>query len=523
VNGERVFHSKKALRLITNSFFPHKHALLGDMESSMRQARRALALPDHPAAPPPPNPRRLSAIVAPLKKHPQAVIFALALALRLGWVLTLDSHLTWIDEREFATIAQHLAQGDGYLSSSYRANPMLPSYLQFVFLLFGQHYVVARIGQSLVGAVTCVLMYQLASLLIGPVAALLSGLLLAVYPPHIYLAGVFYVDCLLTFFCALAVCLTVVAQRARRHVELGFLCGVSLGLTALTRPVFLVCVPCVALAWLWAGRQAFRRRLLACSVLLLGCGLTILPWTIRNYRVYRRPVLISSGFYTMLWRGNNELATGGPDDRVFTWHTPAWQERLQRVPEERRRTLEAQFQMVDRLISDREESSGDGSLAMDDVLKPLAIEAVVSHPGRTLVLMLKKVRTLFNAFSDTLTENQDTTRRNRLLAALSFYPVLTLALIGAALGWPRRRELALIYLVIASVIGSYALLTACTRFRLPIDPYLIVFASLALETGWAALTSGVWAARVAQWRGPVVVGKPSVPSAVVTKTGTDSL
>ena len=54
-----------------------------------------------------------------------------------------------------------------------------------------------------------------------------------------------------------------------------------------------------------------------------------------------------------------------------------------------------------------------------------------------------------------------------------------MGLLGAVLGWRRWRELMPIYFLIVSVTGGYALLTACTRFRLPLDPFLIILSSLA--------------------------------------------
>ena len=45
-----------------------------------------------------------------------------------------------------------------------------------------------------------------------------------------------------------------------------------------------------------------------------------------------------------------------------------------------------------------------------------------------------------------------------------------------------NRALAIIYLFVASITAAYGLLNACTRFRLPLDPYLIVFAALTMRS-----------------------------------------
>src|SRR4029453_8191895 len=239
-----------------------------------------------------------------LRRYPAPIIFAIALLLRLAWIATLENELAWIDEQEFASVAQHIAHGDGYVSTSFRANPILPYYLGAVFRLFGEQYAVARVGQAILGAVTCVIIYRVGLLMFAPAVGILSGLLLAFYPPHIYLTGVFYVDCWLTFFCALALYLAPLTLEARGALWLALFCGVSLGFTTLTRAAFLTCLPCVALAWIYGGRWGWKRDALACATMILGCALVILPWTVRNYRVYGRPMLVSSGFYTMLWRGN---------------------------------------------------------------------------------------------------------------------------------------------------------------------------------------------------------------------------
>lgn len=431
--------------------------------------------------------------ISALGRRPGLVIFTLALALRLAWVATLDNRLQWIDEQEFATIAEHIAAGDGYVSSSFRANPVLPYYLGAVFRVAGERYVVARVGQAVLGALTCVLLYWTAALLVGRATGILSGLILASYPSHIYLSGVFYVDCWLMLLISLSVYLAALTRRRGSRLGLALLCGVSLGLTALTRASFLILVPCVCAAWMYGGRGGWRRQALACTVLVAGCALTILPWTFRNYRVYGRPILISSGFYTMLWRGNNPLADGGAGDRHLTWYSPVWQGRLTKAPEAERRRLQVQYDDVDRSVRARERQINDWYLSTDEVLKPVALQSLRTDPERTLVLMLKRVRTLFSAFSDTETANDDTTWRSWLVAASTFYPMLMLGVIGMVLGARRRRELGLLYLVIVGGAAPYVLLTACTRFRLPLDPYLIVFSSLTLVSGARASVGTAWA------------------------------
>lgn len=427
-----------------------------------------------------------------------AGIFVVALVARLLWISTLHNEIRWIDEQDFASIARHLTAGDGYVSSSFRANPTIPAYLAVIFHVFGENYTAARVGQALMGAAACVLIGRIAATLIGPIAGLMSGAALALYPPHIFLSGVFYVDSWLTFLCAVTVYLTLRTTRNAGRPYAALLCGVSEGLTILTRPAFIAFLPGPLLAWGVSLALSRRRRAVLCVLYLLGCFVTVLPWTYRNYQTFGRPMLVASGFWAMLWRGNNELANGGPEDRLLDWNTPWWNERLQRLSTARQEELARRYEAVDRLVVDRGRVVGDAALAMDDVLKPLAIDAVLSHPLRTLRLIAAKTGTLYSAFSETATGNDSSIPLRRWIAPLSFYPLLVLALIGATVGANNWRALLPVYFLIASITGVYALLTACTRFRLPLDPFLIVLASLAVTR----LAPVFWRSRAMY--GPVV-------------------
>jgi hypothetical protein len=130
-------------------------------------------------------------------------------------------------------------------------------------------------------------------------------------------------------------------------------------------------------------------------------------------------------------------------------------------------------ELMDRAIAD---NGGDSSLAMDDVLGPLAIQQITAHPMRTLRLATRKIVTLYSAFSDTQSANRDVSWRNHVLAALAFYPILALALLGGVMAVWAHRPVGVVISLIGSATLMYALLTACTRFRLPLDPFLIVLA-----------------------------------------------
>jgi 4-amino-4-deoxy-L-arabinose transferase-like glycosyltransferase len=407
---------------------------------------------------------------------------------RALWVATLPETLTWADEEEFVDIGRHLAAGHGYVASSYRANPALPFYLGGVFAVFGESYLIARLGQCLMGALTCVVLLRLGTHLFGATAGLIAGLLLAVYPPHVYLSGVFYVECLFTLGMAISIWLAVRAVDSPRPAMTALACGAAGALTVLTRPVFAPVVPVIGVLWLLIAGPGWRRFLPAVAALALACALVIAPWTLRNYAVYGRVIPVSSGFFLTAWQGNNELASGQPDDRFVYWFNEHWPARLARLDAATRAAVEARYAAVDARARALYRVSGDWYLAADAALRPVVLDDLRHHPGRFARLAFTKVGTLFAAFSDTDSHVAVTASPYRLLAALAFYPLLLLAAAGA-LTVRAHRGVAVVYAAVGTMVLTYAALTACTRFRLPLDPYFILPAAALLAAAARTILS----------------------------------
>jgi 4-amino-4-deoxy-L-arabinose transferase-like glycosyltransferase len=416
-----------------------------------------------------------------VSSRPGLTIFILAFVARLAWILVMKWGTSWADEVDYLAIARHLAAGDGYISESHRTLPVLPFYLSLVFRVFGESLLIARVGQAVFGALTCVLLCRIGSRLFSPTAGLFSGLILAIYPPHIYLAGVFYAECLATFLCTLSVYLAIRAVEPGAPRLFGLLTGVVLGLTALTRSIFAVVVPCVCIAWLCEAPSEWRKRLGCCVLLIVGASATISPWTIRNYVVYGRLIPLSTGFYQQLWWGNNELATGSAADRFLFVGEPFWMERLKQFDEQRQKEITEKYAAITDLIAERTRRYGDAAIAADEVLQPVVMSYIASHPTLTIFRSAKKLCAMFFvAFGDTLTKNAYTTRLYKWLAAASYYPVLALALVGVYLSLSRRRQFTIVYLLVGCVAIVQSIMTVNTRYRLPLDPYLILFASVTL-------------------------------------------
>jgi len=408
-------------------------------------------------------------------------IFTIALVTRVAWVLTVPNELIWIDEKQFAETARHLAAGDGYVSSSYRANPVVPAYLATFFLLFGDSLLYPRLGQAVIGALSCVFVQRIGRAIAGGAVGSVAALLVAFYPGHVYLSGVFYADCIAVFFATAWLLTTYRTIDAARPRVVSAVAGFIFALLALTRATFLAVVPvAAAFFFLLPGARA-AESLRRAAVFTAVCAITIAPWSVRNYHTYGRTVIVSSGFWDTLWKGNNELADGGPDDRFLELLGHVWEDRLAQLPDKQYDEIFAKYDTItSRYFYEVRPHAPDAMLAWDEVLKPVAIDLIVNDPGRFSKLFAHKILTLFSAFTSTADSNIHTTSPLRLVASLYFYPLLVLAAAGVIFAARDWRRYAPIVLLILAWAGIHGILTSCTRFRLPVDPFLFLLSATAI-------------------------------------------
>jgi hypothetical protein len=90
-----------------------------------------------------------------------------------------------------------------------------------------------------------------------------------------------------------SVLLAGLALARYRNVWLAVLVGVLAGLTILTRGIFMLMLPLLAL-WLWFVLGKSRRAILVTLLMLGITGATLVPWMVRNWAVHGTFVLITT-------------------------------------------------------------------------------------------------------------------------------------------------------------------------------------------------------------------------------------
>ncbi|KPJ60173.1 MAG: hypothetical protein AMJ46_07570 [Latescibacteria bacterium DG_63] len=424
-------------------------------------------------------------------------ILLLALALRIVYLVEIaDQPLfdtpmgdPWYHDEWTKRIAT-----EGWLGTeSFFRAPLYPYLLALIFQVSDHSYLAPRIVQMAMGVLGIFLIYLLSRRLFSDArVALVASLMGALYGILIYFEGELLIPSLLVVLDIGAILVLLGAHRRPRMWKwIG--AGILLGLSAIARPNILLFLPFV-LAWIWwsagAGarsgtesgetsapvRISSRRRTLAALALCLcGVGVIVAPVTIRNYMLGGDLVLIASQGGINLYLGNNPVADGR------TARMPPGQ-----VPE---RLIRAEQIRLGRPMTLSERSR---------FWYARTLNSITEDPIAFARLFGRKLYFLVNSYE--IRNNQDIYffRRYSTLFRLlvwrldlpgpfalgfPFGLLLPLALAGMVLAGRPEPEHLIVYLFLASYGLSIVLFFVCARYRVPLIPFLIPFAALAVVRG----------------------------------------
>lgn len=276
-----------------------------------------------------------------------AAVFAVALALRLAWVLSVDTQPAVSDPQLYHVLAVNLAEGRGYVmlraegdhfltgdggQPTAWAPPGYPAALAAVYKLFGAGAESAKVFNAVVGALAMAFTYGVGRLAFGHRTGVLGALLFAFFPSHVIWSSSVLSESLfsLLFVAALWVLLAARASGGQAHRPpwvlwpsvLGgaALFGVLVALATLTRGQGAVLLPVGAAFWLWRdGRGAALRQGLVALVVM---AVLMTPWFVRNLLVMDAPIPVSSNVGIVLRTGHHPDSEGHgfiPLDHIDGW------------------------------------------------------------------------------------------------------------------------------------------------------------------------------------------------------------
>lgn len=402
-------------------------------------------------------------------KRRLALLLGLALGLRLALGLFLPADRAFIeqlpDQAEYLALAKSVLDGDGFVLVDERyPTPQvllaqrMPGY-PLLLAACGGSVQAARIVQGFIDASTVLATYLLARRWLRVGTSLFAAVLVALNPFLAYFSSLLLSE---TVYTAIVAWGMVGLARPGTRGRFWWLGIALLVLGVYIRPSGAGMAISLALVSVFVpGRHPFavhsRWPLPVALTTLLLVAAALAPWAIRNRLALGEWVWLTTNHGVTLYDGWHIDNTTGGSDQSFIWRMPQLG-----------------------LMNETER---------DSYLKQKAFEAIREHPGRTVLLAIKKMGRTWSPVP--LSQGE---RPMYLLAGLVYsLPVFLLAAAGLLFSdLPRHAKVLLLtpaaYLTLVHVASVGSL-----RYRLPAEPALAVLAA----AGLAGVVAGVayWRAR----------------------------
>ncbi|GLV59212.1 hypothetical protein KDH_60390 [Dictyobacter sp. S3.2.2.5] len=355
--------------------------------------------------------------------------------------------------------------------------PLWPAIIAVLAWIFGPSTLYPRLFFCLVGSGTCTMLYFFARDLWGKRIALITGLLAAVYVGLFLYDGWLYTESLFTFL-QLVFCYALFRFQCTQHYRWAVISGITIALASLTRPngvALIVFVVVWAALLLWKHRFSRRQALTVTLVNGLLAVSLIAPWTIRNYEATHQFIPVAVGSGAVLSGSYNDTALHPNAKNDTSWmpaNSPMKQSMWINLQD---RGLWVSTTQTKPLLDLEHHSDTDAyrtSRAVDWIRHHLS-----SMP---YLLSLHFVNTWIPYTSENgLPMVQFPTRISSIIVwdmLWYIYPIiLLLATLGLIMTWKRwKQELLVVYLCLLLTVGLNIALYGSSRFRAPIEPFLIL-------------------------------------------------
>jgi 4-amino-4-deoxy-L-arabinose transferase-like glycosyltransferase len=376
-------------------------------------------------------------------------VFLLALLTRGVFILTQQDGFYFLDSVKYTDAAWNLIT-HGEIGEGYQRAPGYPVFIATVYRVFGETIFAIRAVEGVMGALLAVLMAVIGRRAGGEIVGTLAGITWGLYPMGIFIAGLVYPTGLAAMLLVCAVWCIMPRQKQEFSAKGIFIGGVFFGLAALTIPVALLTIVVVA-AWVfyWAGHS----RLLLAFLLLLGSALALAPWTARSFMVHGQLVAIQPSAERHL-----------PEFRTAEINEPGSKVNvLLRHPDLYALHVGKQFLRFWELYPDRIAMSKPGYRDKLHDKNPRVVKETIYSPNHLI----------------------------NFVSIMSTGPLFLFALLGTAAMWLKRerRNVSLLLAMTFSFALGYSFFVGRIRYRIPVEPYIIILSAYGVKTAWALLAA----------------------------------
>lgn len=218
---------------------------------------------------------------------------------------------------EYEQVACNLLSEKGFYYENHGASkyyagiaPGFPVLCYLVYKIFGHHYFPVIFIQIIISSAIVIPIFLISRKIFDAKAASIAGILAALFPPFIiYSTSKLHTMTIYSFLFALFVWLFLAlkdAATAKRAALTGMIAGLAI-LFRITSTALLF----IAIMWFYfISREDIKKKMSAIFIIVSISFLMLLPWGIRNYIIFGKPLLLQTNKGESFWFGNMPGSTG---------------------------------------------------------------------------------------------------------------------------------------------------------------------------------------------------------------------
>lgn len=379
------------------------------------------------------------------------IIIFVALLIRLLFVFQFTGRSLFGDEKGYNSIALNIVQNHEYSietgKPTLRRMPGYPLFIAATYTLFGNNPMTVRIIQALISALTCLIIFMIGCRIRSVNTGIIGAVITCCYPFFIYYTGYLLTETLLIFFVSLIAYQSVVCNKNPSIINF-IIIGLFISITGMIKPVFFIFLPFIITGFIVVkGLRIIKKMVL---VALFGIVL-IIPWGIRNYFKFNK-------FYLTQYNIGHHLL-----GHVY----------------KTKKKLNEEYTDIRFETAEKTEN-----IEKDSRYLKTAIDSLLKNPRYIFQLVFDNFLSFWSFWPhlDKLDLEQNVSNKFLIITSFLFFDMLMIfAVYGMIMSFAAWRDYIFLYLMILSTTIVYTLIHAITRYRRPIVPLLIIFASIGIE------------------------------------------
>ena len=422
-----------------------------------------------------------------------ALLFLFSMAIRVVFVFTLKDGFYFGDESVYIDAAEYFVK-HGQFPDDFDRAPMYPLFLAGLFWLGDGSLQSVRIVQAVLGAIIALQIALIGKRVGESSVGIVAGILWAIYPMSSFMCGIVYPAILVTLLMTSATLYLLSGRNNYRYKTRVGIAGLLFGAATLTKPMVFSAIVFVAF---WVFAQKKQDRFVLLSVFLLAALMALLPWSVQSALTHGRLIPIESRAL----------------DKVVPWAEP-------RVDQESLTTAtgisaipNAQPKKTTTTLVKSKNNSSATTFSDNKDMLSMFTRMAKRYPGEFLsffelyptrvgyLLQSERDRARIKVSSRIVRTMPFGSDLVMAVSIMSVAPLYIFAVVGMASMWrgrDKRRELSYFVLIVMSFALSYALSWGKIRYRVPVDPYIIILSAWGLVASWNMLLKSRAAARGSQ-------------------------